>query len=139
MDLWAVLRPVDVKKVSAAMNFWETPNERNSNTKQSLLKSSDKYTPFIFLLQLTWKEWTEYIPQKLRLPGYEITFTSFSASEYSSSSGLLSSLVLTSFVGRSHASFIDFSPKNMRSVTAAYSPIGRAVHKLTRLEMFLFH
>lgn len=56
-------------------------------------------------------------------------FTSASASTNSSSSLLLLSPVLTGVDGISHASLIDLSPKNSKSVTAAYSPIGIAVHK----------
>lgn len=64
---------------------------------------------------------------------YRITFslTSSSASTYSSSSWLLLSPLLTAFIGRSHASFMDLRPKNNKRVTAAYSPIGNAVWMTT--------
>lgn len=39
---------------------------------------------------------------------------------------MLLSPVLTGVDGISHASLIDLSPKNSKSVTAAYSPIGIA-------------
>lgn len=62
------------------------------------------------------------------------SFTSSSASASSSSSGVLLSPFLTTLDGRSHASFIDFRPKNKRRVTAAYSPIGTAVGRPHKAE-----
>lgn len=58
------------------------------------------------------------------------SFTSSWASTYSPRSTLFLSPLLTSD-GRSHASLIDLIPKNSRRVTAAYSPIGKAVQRNT--------
>ena len=80
------------------------------------------------------KKWNQNLSSIIgRFWNYRITFslTSSSASTYSSSSWLLLSPLLTAFVGRSHASFMDLRPKNNKRVTAAYSPIGNAVWMTT--------
>lgn len=67
------------------------------------------------------------------------SFTSSSASEYSPSSIPVSSPFLAFSGGRSHASLMDFNPKNMRSAIAAYSPIGSAVQGERSISSYIYH
>lgn len=77
------------------------------------------------------------------------SFTSSSASTNSSRFAVFFSPSFTAFDGSSHASLIDLRPKNIKRVTAAYSPTGNAVYKTTasvhyqilfnKLTSFLIH